>query len=89
MDFVELIQLNPAYNRAINEVKEYTKSLGYVGTVRLGWQYINNHWYYYDRYQNMQTGWIKSSNVWYFLSHSNGIMQTGWIQDSNQWYYLV
>lgn len=88
MDFVELIQLNPAYNRAINEVKEYTKSLGYVGTVRLGWQYINNHWYYYDRYQNMQTGWIKSSNVWYFLSHSNGIMQTGWIQDSNQWYYL-
>lgn len=87
MDFVELIQLNALYNQAINEVKAYTRSLGYVGTVRLGWQIINNNWYYYNQSQIMQTGWIKDGNQWYYLD-SSGAMRTGWINDNGKWYYL-
>ena len=87
MDFAELRKLNSKYNTAIQEVKKYTKSLGYVGTVRLGWQTINNKWYYYNTSQIKQTGWKKISNVWYYLGTS-GVMQTGWVKVNNTWYYL-
>lgn len=33
----------------------------------IGWQMINNEWYYFDSNGYMQTGWIKTDGKWYYM----------------------
>lgn len=33
----------------------------------IGWEMINNKWYYFDSNGYMQTGWIKTNGKWYYM----------------------
>lgn len=62
---------------------------GPTGNTKVGWQYINNYWYYYypdGSYQ--KSGWAAVNGKWY-LFQSDGRMLTGWQNINNQTYYLA
>ena len=40
----------------------------------VGWQNIDDYWYYFAESGEMQTGWIKVGPCWYYLGE-NGEMQ--------------
>lgn len=48
------------------------------------WMQIDGEWYHFDSYANMQTGWIKDGNHWYFLANNGVMKKNTWIGD----YYL-
>ena len=51
----------------------------------VGWQFINNQWYYFDANGQRMTGWqFLDGRVFYM--DGNGIMQVGWQFINNQWY---
>lgn len=49
------------------------------------------YWYYLSTNEKslgeMQTGWVKSNNRWFYL-YSSGDMATGWIKPNGYWYFL-
>lgn len=53
-----------------------------------GWAHIDNDWYYFNQYGQMQTGWQIIGDKTYFLLKT-GAMYTGWMKDGNDWYYLI
>ncbi len=58
------------------------------GNTRVGWQHINNIWYYYypdGSYH--KNGWARVGDKWY-LFNGSGQMLTGWQNLNNQTYYL-
>ena len=57
------------------------------GQLLVGWQQVNNKWYYLYPNGTMATGWIEKDNKWFYLN-KDGVMQTGWLQDKGEWYYL-
>ena len=62
---------------------------GPTGNTRVGWQYINNCWYYYYPDGTWQKdGWAAVNGKWY-LFQGDGKMLTGWQNRSNQTYYLA
>lgn len=64
-------------------------SAGPTGNTRVGWQYINNYWYYYYPDGSWQKdGWAAVNGKWY-LFQSDGKMLTGWQNRNNQTYYLA
>lgn len=40
---------------------------------QMGWQKINNEWYYFDDMGNFKVGWINKNGEWYYFN-SFGIM---------------
>ena len=52
----------------------------------VGWEYWNNHWYYYSN-NVAQTGWQMIGGVWYYFN-AEGQMQTGWELVDGEWYYM-
>lgn len=62
---------------------------GPTGNTRVGWQYINNYWYYYYPDGTWQKdGWAAVNGKWY-LFQNDGRMLTGWQNRNNQTYYLA
>ena len=61
------------------------------GEGQIGWQKINNNWYYFNFNGEMQTGWQKlrynGKNNWYYFEH-NGKMKTGWLTYKGEKYYF-
>ena len=53
-----------------------------------GWAYIDNDWYLFNQYGQMQTGWQIVDGRTYFLLKS-GAMYTGWMKNGSDWYYLI
>ena len=55
---------------------------------------ISTNTYYFDKYGNMLTGWVKTNpdNKWYFLENAKtvreGSMVFGWYKVQNDWYYF-
>ena len=55
---------------------------------------ISTNTYYFDKYGNMLTGWVKTDpdNKWYFLENAKtvreGAMVFGWYKVQNDWYYF-
>lgn len=59
------------------------------GAKNTGWQFTNNHWYYFDPASGvMKTDWQFINNQWYYFDPASGIMKTDWQFINNQWYYL-
>ena len=56
-------------------------------TVVVGWQMIDNAWYYLNDSGVMMTGWLKDGGAWYYMN-SSGVMMTGWVNDGGTWYYM-
>ena len=52
----------------------------------VGWEYWNNHWYYYLN-NTAQTGWQFINGYWYYFN-LEGQMQTDWEYVNGYWYYL-
>lgn len=53
-----------------------------------GWARIDNEWYLFNQYGQMQTGWqIINDKSFFFLK--TGVMYTGWMKNGNDWYYLI
>ena len=40
----------------------------------VGWEYINNQWYYFDANGYMKTGWVNSNGKWYYLSNDGHML---------------
>lgn len=51
-----------------------------------GWLKQFGHWYWFQNGE-MQTGWRKIKDIWYYLDPGNGIMKTGWYSDGKATYY--
>lgn len=56
------------------------------GKYSVGWEKIQNSWYYFNENGVMQTGWVNLNGAWYFFN-GLGAMQTGWFQENQAWYY--
>lgn len=69
-----------------NTIWRYRLSNG--AFVTNSWKYINGRWYMFDGAGTMCTGWIYSSNQWYYCCPEVGCMDTGWLQIHNRWYYM-
>ncbi len=53
----------------------------------IGWQEINNYWYYFASNGRMYTGWhIINDNTYYFAP--NGVMCIGWQYLNGSWYFF-
>lgn len=71
--------------------KKYYQNNKYL----VGWQLINNSWYYFKSDGCMFTGWLQdkvsypscTSGWWYF--DSSGKMMSGWQNIGGNWYYLA
>ena len=57
------------------------------GTVKNGWQSINNSWYYFNEDSSMHTGWLNYGGKKYYL-YPDGSMATGWIYTNGHYQYL-
>lgn len=57
------------------------------GSMKTGWVFNDNKWYYMNSDGAMQTGWVKVNNEWYYFDNS-GAMQTGWIKVDGKDYLL-
>lgn len=55
----------------------------------IGWQNVNDKWYFMNSQGTMQKGWMQDKDEnWYHLN-TDGEMQKGWFNDTNgKWYYL-
>ena len=53
----------------------------------IGWQYIENNWYFFDGNGYMRTGWIKDGDNWYYLLENGAMAKDstidGYTLDSN------
>ena len=52
------------------------------------WKFINESWYLFNIYGQMETGWASSDGQWYYLS-KDGDMQKGWKWIDQAWYYFA
>lgn len=53
-----------------------------------GWAHIDDNWYLFNQYGQMQTGWQIVDGRTYFLLKT-GAMYTGWMKNGNDWHYLI
>lgn len=53
----------------------------------VGWQHLENEWYYYDVDGSPANGWRAVNGKWYYMA-DNGKMLTGWQYVGDKWYYL-
>ena len=53
----------------------------------IGWQWIDNRWYYYNENSNPLTGWQVIDGIKYYFDNM-GQMITGWKWIDNSWYYF-
>ncbi|ETP72143.1 putative cell wall binding protein [Lachnospiraceae bacterium JC7] len=53
-----------------------------------GWARIDNEWYFFNQYGQMQTGWQIINDRTFFLLKT-GAMYTGWMKNGDDWYYLI
>lgn len=65
------------------------------GKLKLGWQKINNKWYYFMQTSGIMaygglTSLLETGNIRDFYYFGiDGDMQTGWIESDNGWYYAA
>ncbi|MCX0367681.1 cell wall-binding protein [Clostridium perfringens] len=53
-----------------------------------GWQYINEHWYYFKSDGSLAKGWLDINGYWYYLDSNTGEMKTGLQEINGYKYYL-
>ena len=58
------------------------------GEMATKWKFINDSWYLFNIYGQMETGWASSDGQWYYLS-KDGDMQKGWKWIDQAWYYFA
>ena len=58
------------------------------GEMATKWKFINDSWYFFNIYGQMETGWTSSDGQWYYLS-KDGDMQKGWKWIDQAWYYFA
>ena len=64
------------------------KNADYPGLMAVnGKKEINGYTYFFTGGGEMQTGWIRYPEGWYY-AHSGGNQQIGWLQLGKNWYYL-
>ena len=66
----------------------YFKDQRSYHTLKTGWEYLGNKWYYLRSSGAMATGWYQEGSTWDYLDAQNGDMKTGWAYVGNKWYYL-
>ena len=54
----------------------------------IGWQQIDNKWYFFDEKGKMLTDiWLNDNNNWYYFSDSGEMIKDEWKQYNNDWFY--
>ena len=48
------------------------------GASAKNWKKIAGIWYYFNKENQMETGWIQDKEQWYYLDY-DGSMKTGWL----------
>lgn len=65
-------------------------SNGIEGGYSVGWECLNDQWYYFDQAGWMSSGWQYVDGEWYFLGDKeDGSLKTGWVLVGDSWYYLT
>ena len=55
----------------------------------MGWQQIEDRWYYYDQNgEPMRSAWVSDFGKWYYFGE-DGTMATGWQMINGKWYYFI
>ena len=62
--------------------------IGNQGCKALGWQKIDDIWYYFNSDGSLRHGWQQISGKWYYLDPTSGAMVTGWMTIGSKKYYL-
>lgn len=70
-----------------------TDENGIACALKLGWNRIEDHWFYADSeqgdgYSMLHSGWLKWRGAWYYLDPVSRTMQTGWRKIDGFWYYF-
>ena len=76
------------YTSGWHSLKGYWFYSNTDGSLKTGWQKLNNKWYYFDKWNFgvMQTGRQYIDGSWYVFDAS-GAMKTGWASYNGYWYY--
>ena len=53
-----------------------------------GWKESNGTWTYLDDNGQLHKSWLPSSNGYYYMDLSTGVMVTGWKKIDSKWYYF-
>ena len=53
-----------------------------------GWKESNGTWTYLDDNGQLHKSWLPSSNGYYYMDLSTGVMVTGWKKIDSKWYYV-
>lgn len=57
------------------------------GALLIGWEKIDNKWYYFDSNSDYARGWKKIGKTWYYFNDT-GKMMTGWQLIDGTYYYF-
>ncbi|MBR2407023.1 MAG: bacterial Ig-like domain-containing protein [Clostridia bacterium] len=59
-----------------------------VRTMRNGWFYENNHWYFYKNNVEVKNVWMRDSYGWCYLGADGAMKTNAWVRDSVGWCYV-
>ena len=62
--------------------------LGMTSFAATGWQKNGNDYVYYDTDGSLHKGWINTSDGYYYMDLSTGVMSIGWKKINDKWYYF-
>ena len=62
--------------------------IGNQGYKALGWQKIEDVWYYFNSDGSLRYDWQQISGKWYYLDPTTGAMATGWMDIGSKRYYF-
>ena len=60
----------------------------YSGSLQTGWYTEKTNRYHFDDTGNLQLGWFKLNEQWFYADAKEGTILTGWHYINGLWYYL-
>ena len=58
-----------------------------TGTMVIGWQEIDDSWYYFCKAGYIVTGWQQINDSWFYFN-AGGSLMTGWQEIDGSWFYF-
>jgi len=65
-----------------------TLASSFTAFAATGWVQNGNSYVYYDSDGSLHKGWINTSDGYYYMDLSTGLMTTGWKKINDKWYYF-
>ncbi|MEH7225023.1 D-alanyl-D-alanine carboxypeptidase family protein [Bacillus sp. JJ1566] len=70
------------------EITDEEEAQAQLPELKLGWEQVDNSWFYYDEHNQKVVGWELIDGNWYYFNKESGARESGWILDNYNWYFL-